>query len=152
MKRQSGFTLVELLVVVGILGVLFVSAMPVYRTWQQRAYGSEAAIMLKQLINAEIAYFLENDEFYPPGATYLIPHSGDTTPSEIIDDIEENLKITIPQGHFIDYALSGDNVPGDQSFIVTISSYGGFNLFKGTDQVIATLDKNGKADFFYPSY
>ena len=155
MNRQHGFTMVELLVVVGIMGILFVSAVPLYRTWQQRAYGSEAAIMLNQLINAEIAYFLENDEFFPPDIDYYIPHEGATTPAgvDVIQEIEDNLNIIIRQGHFLEYTLRGVNSPGNESFVVTIQSKDKqFELFKGTDEIYANLDKNGKVEFVYPSY
>ena len=126
MSKQNGFTLIELMVVVGIIGILFVTAVPVYHTWQQRAYGSEAAIMLKQLINAEIAYFLENDSFYPPTATpYHIRHKGPTDPVNAINNIEQNLNITIPEGHFIEYDLYGGEV-----FTVVITSYNmSFDIF-----------------------
>lgn len=149
MKRQAGFTLVELMVAVAIIGILFVTAIPVYHTWQQRAYGSEAAIMLKQLINAEIAYFLDNDDFFPPADTdYHIRHEGAPDPADAISDIEQNLNITIPQGHFIEYDLYG----GDE-FVVVITSYNfNFDIFKGTPQIYATLDKDGESNIYYASY
>ena len=65
MQRKDGFTLIELMVGLAIIGILFASAIPLYQTWQQRAYGSEAAIMVKQILDAEIIYYLENDVFYP---------------------------------------------------------------------------------------
>ncbi len=146
-RSKKGFTLVELMVTIAIVGILVATAVPVYHTWQQRAYGSEAAIMLKQLINAEIAYYLENDEFYPNNYSIEIFHDGNTNPDGAVDMVGKNLNIEIPQRHFIDYVLTGDNVNG--TFFITITSQGNFDLFKGTSQIYATLDKDGKSEVFY---
>ena len=153
MKRQSGFTILEILVSVAIVGILSATAVPLYHTWQGRAYGSEAAIMLKQIIGAEINYFLENNKFFPEDTTYTILHDGEPDPQNAIEAIHENLHITISQGHFLEYALQGVNVPGSESFSLTIQSRDGdFDIVKGKDTVIATIDRYGNAEFIYPSY
>ncbi|MBN2420185.1 MAG: type II secretion system protein [Deltaproteobacteria bacterium] len=146
-RSKKGFTLVEIMVAIAILGILFVTAIPVYHTWQQRAYGSEAAIMLKQLIDAQIIYYLDNDKFYPDNDRIAIYHDGGMEPNGAVAMVKENLYIEIPQGHFIDYELIGDNING--TFQVIISSQGNFDLFKGASQVYATLDKRGKSEIFY---
>jgi prepilin-type N-terminal cleavage/methylation domain-containing protein len=154
MKRQSGFTLLEILVALAIVGILTATAVPLYHTWQGRAYGSEAAIMMKQIIGAEINYFLENNKFFPDDTTYFIPHEGQTEPpSVVIEDISNNLHITISQGHSLEYYLTGSNVPGDESFQLTIQSRNlDFNIFKGVPTISASLDKNGNTKFVYPNY
>jgi prepilin-type N-terminal cleavage/methylation domain-containing protein len=153
MKRQSGFTILEILVAVAIVGILTATAVPLYHTWQGRAYGSEASIMLKQIIAAEINYFLENDKFFPEDTTYVIPHDGVTDPQTAVDEISEALHITISQGHFLEYYLTGSNVPGDPSFYLSIQSRNkDFNIFKGVPEIHASLDKNGNTKFVYPNY
>jgi prepilin-type N-terminal cleavage/methylation domain-containing protein len=62
--RRTDFTVIELMVVIAILGILGATAVPYYRTFQQRACGSEACMMLKQVLDAEIMYFLEHEEFF----------------------------------------------------------------------------------------
>ena len=138
--RYKGFTLVELLVTVAILGVLTATALPAYRTWQQRASGSEAKIMLKQLINAEIAYYLEHEEFYPPGGGPISIWHDSEDPPDAVELVRQNLNLLIPQGHMINYDLY---TPEAGLFQLVISSYGEFRLFEEKPNIAVTLDKDG---------
>jgi len=70
------------MVVIAIVGILAVTAMPFYQTWTQRAYGSQATLMMKSLTDGQIMYYLENSKFYPPiGETVFIPYEGAGAPS-----------------------------------------------------------------------
>lgn len=61
MRRNivSGFTLVELLIVVAIIGVLSTIGVPTYRTMVQKAKKSEAKVALGGLYTAETAFQAE---------------------------------------------------------------------------------------------
>jgi len=145
MKRIRGFTLIELMVVIAIMGILGASAVQCYRTIQHRACGSEAACMLRDLLDAEIIYFLEHDELFPQvGQTLAVFHDDLPTKAEITQ-IKDALKILIPVGHFLDFTIT--TMPG-QTCMVTISSFGNsFALFKdGSTSITGTVDKTGKVD------
>lgn len=59
LKNKSGFTLVELLVAVAIVGVLATAGIPQYRRMVQKSKKSEAKIFLGDIANAEAAFFSE---------------------------------------------------------------------------------------------
>ena len=131
MKRETGFTLIELMVVIGIIGILAVTAVPLYHTWQQRAYGSEAAIMIKQILDAQTVYFLDNDNFYPEDNQPIDIYHNTPISDSKITDISTALNISIPTGHFLEYYFGADNTIGPKQFSVTIRAAKNFPLFKG---------------------
>jgi len=149
MNKQTGFTLLELLVTLSIIGILTATALPVYNTWQSRARGTEAALMIKQIMEAQIMYFLEHEKFFPEDEddnSIEIYH--DTAPDHIdIKELEEKLHVLIPTGHFLEYTLTSNNtsVPADKkSFTLAISEYYGRELFKDVSLVISMIDENGE--------
>jgi type IV pilus assembly protein PilA len=62
-KRTPGFTLVELMVVVAIIGVLASVAIPSFRNYQLTSKRSEAFANLAALAKSQKAYYAEFNEF-----------------------------------------------------------------------------------------
>ncbi len=62
-KINQGFTLVELMVVVAIIGILAAIAIPNFKTYQAKAKTSEAKIQLASIYQAEIAIQSDFDSF-----------------------------------------------------------------------------------------
>jgi prepilin-type N-terminal cleavage/methylation domain-containing protein len=65
--RDSGFTLIELMIVVAIVAVLASIAVPASQHYVTRSHQAAALIECKELYNAFIAFYAENDMF--PNAT-----------------------------------------------------------------------------------
>ncbi|HXH74009.1 MAG TPA: prepilin-type N-terminal cleavage/methylation domain-containing protein [Bacteriovoracaceae bacterium] len=57
LKRQDGFTLVELMVVVAIIGLLSAVAIPNFKKYQAKAKMSEGKLHLSSIYTAETAFF-----------------------------------------------------------------------------------------------
>jgi prepilin-type N-terminal cleavage/methylation domain-containing protein len=147
MNRQKGFTLIELMVSIAIVGILFATAIPAYNAYRERAVGAEAAIMIKQIMDAQIAYYLEWETFYPaPDQELWVYH--DTVPGDLeyanIGKIKKWLNIEIKPGRLLNYHFFHDSNSGNPIFRLTVFSQGNFSLAGGSAMVSYELDESGK--------
>lgn len=64
LSRQDGFTLVELMVVVAIIGLLSAVAVPNFKKYQAKAKISEAKLQLSAIYTAEAAFFSDYNIYH----------------------------------------------------------------------------------------
>ena len=57
LKRNDGFTLMELLIVIAILGILSAIVMYQFSSYQQKSYDAQAHSDLRNAVTAEEAYY-----------------------------------------------------------------------------------------------
>ena len=62
-KSQEGFTLVELMIVVAIIGILAAVAIPQFAAYRQRAYNSSATTDIKNIQTSEAAFFTDWNQY-----------------------------------------------------------------------------------------
>jgi type IV pilus assembly protein PilA len=98
-KLKKGFTLIELMIVVAIIGILAAIAIPNFIRFQARSKQSEVKANLKSLFTAERSYFQEKDAYsecikkigFSPerGNRYHYSvNSGNDTKTEACDGVE----------------------------------------------------------------
>ena len=62
-KIKKGFTLVELVIVIVIVGILSVISVPIYRGYVDKAKFTEGNILVNAIAKAELAFHVKNDYF-----------------------------------------------------------------------------------------
>lgn len=105
MKKRFGFTLLELLIVIAIIGVLASLAAVSYSSAQKRARDSQRQADLKAIQNALEQYYADHDGNYPsvdcnPGVEYL--------PGGIPDDPKTGTVYTFSTCTIADYCCCAE--------------------------------------------
>jgi type IV pilus assembly protein PilA len=62
-NNEKGFTLIELMIVIAIIGILAAIAIPQFAAYRQRSYNSASAADLRNATTAQEAYFVDNQSY-----------------------------------------------------------------------------------------
>ena len=65
--NEKGFTLVELIIVIVIVGILSIVAVPIYTGYVQKAKWAEGKALAASIITAQRVYYSENGRWYESG-------------------------------------------------------------------------------------
>ena len=141
---QKGFTLIELMIVVAIIGILAVIAVPNFQKFQARAKQSEAKTNLKGIYTAKVANFQASDTYVCYKNCFCdwqldggVSAGGDALPTEsdarysyLCNDTASDI-ISEADDRKANYTLTGTGSAGcttpneasgvDRSFLVTAS-------------------------------
>lgn len=75
-KAQAGFTMIELMIVVAIIGIITAVAFPSYTSYMKKARRSDAKISLTKMADAQERWYLQNSIY----TTVIANVGGATSP------------------------------------------------------------------------
>ena len=118
-RKEHGFTLIELVVVLAILGILIALAVPRYLNARKKAYKAEGDNILQEGKTLEWAYYQQYNTFDSTGAAIGLAMPG--------------------QAHWASPSIGGN------SQLITMLMSGSTAPLTGTDSIWITLSGDGSS-------
>ena len=107
-SNEKGFTLIELMIVIAIIGILAAIAIPNFVSYRQRSYNSAAQSDLKNAITAQEAYYVD-------WSTY-----SDTSTKLAVGGWVNTNKVTFGlTGDEHGYSMSGFHTSGNETWTIS---------------------------------
>ena len=112
-KDERGFTLIELMIVIAIIGILAAIAIPQFNFYRGRSFDSAATADLSNAATAQEAYFVDNQAYCAVGAIGTL--TGATYGLYLSDNVTMAITASTSSG----YAMTSSHAKGDKTFTLT---------------------------------
>jgi type IV pilus assembly protein PilA len=109
-RDEKGFTLIELMIVIAIIGILAAIAIPQFSAYRKRSYNAAAESDLRNAATAQEAYFVDNSTYCNDTGTL----TGTTYGLFLSDKVE----FVIDSASAQTYVMKTWNTSGDASYII----------------------------------
>ena len=109
-KRDEGFTLIELMIVIAIIGILAAIAIPQFSAYRVRSYNSAAQADLRNAATAQEAYYVDESAYCNTLADLI----GSTYGLYTTDRVD----MTIRNASLQSYSMISWNDSGNHSYIL----------------------------------
>ena len=87
-NNRKGFSLIELLIVVVIIGILAAVAIPKFSNTKEKAYVASMKSDLKNLVSTQESYFADHSAYAPKAEIIKEPYKFVTSTGTTIDDVK----------------------------------------------------------------
>ena len=119
MTKQKGFTLIELMIVVAIIGILAAIAIPQFSAYRVKAFNSAAESDLRNLMTAEEATYADAQAYFPKNSSTVSGLGSSTLPATTFNSTTTG-------------TLTGAKVSNNVGFaITTANSAANYSIFTG---------------------
>jgi type IV pilus assembly protein PilA len=110
MKKDEGFTLIELMIVIAIIGILAAIAIPQFSAYRKRSYNAAAEADLRNAATAQEAYFVDNSHY----ATDVTGIFGSTYGLYTSDKVTVGVMAGTTEG----YTMTSHHASGDRTYSI----------------------------------
>jgi len=111
-KRERGFTLIELMIVIAIIGILAAIAIPQFAAYRVRAFNATAQSDLRNMITAQEAYYADKQIYVGAGDVAVTLSAYGYTRSS-------NVTATIVSSNSFTYQMTNSHGSGDRTWTIT---------------------------------